>query len=116
MASTYIWVLATPTDRRFNPALVLDRFWYGYRLDAARLRGVPTSDLRRSLAPTNERLQAIAARTGATTLDPFADICGAGITCPFLFADGQPVFSDGLHLRPSFVADHIHVFDGLLTQ
>ena len=109
-------ILATPSDRRFNPALVLDRTWHGYSLDAARLQGVASADLRRSLAPIDARLQAIAARTGATILDPFADICGTGPVCPFLFADGQPVFSDGLHLRPSFVADRIHVFDALLMR
>ena len=109
-------ILATPSDRRFNPTLVLDRTWHGYSLDAARLQGVPTADLRRALAPIDARLQAIATRTGATTLDPFADICGAGPICPFLFAGGQPVFSDGLHLRPSFVAERIHVFDSLVTK
>ena len=109
-------ILATPTDRRFDPALVLNRTWHGYSLDAARLQGVASADLRRSLAPIDARLVAMAARTGATILDPFADICGTGPICPFLFADGQPVFSDGLHLRPSFVADRIHVFDALLTK
>ncbi len=109
-------VLATPADARFDPALVLDRSWHGYSLDAGRLQGVASEELRLASEPTDRRLRAIAGRTGAGTLDPFTDICGRGPVCPFLFADGQPVFSDGLHLRPSFVADRIHVFDGLLTQ
>ncbi len=111
-----VLVLATPADRRFDPALVLDRSWHGYRLDAARLQGVPSAELRRAVAATDRRLQEIAGRTGATTLNPFTDICGSGPVCPFLFGDGQPVFSDGLHLRPSFVADRIGVFDALLTK
>ena len=40
---------ATPSDRRFDPALVLDRSWHGYSLDAARLQGVPSEELRRSV-------------------------------------------------------------------
>ena len=61
------------------------------------------------------KLRTISGHTGAELLDLFPDVCGSGEGCSPLFGAGEPKFSDGMHLRPVFVREHLRFLDFLLT-
>jgi hypothetical protein len=70
--------------------------------------------LRSAHARTDVELRLVAEHTGATLLDPVSDICGNGKDCSPFFGAGEPKFSDGTHLRPVFVREHLLFLDFLL--
>jgi hypothetical protein len=79
-------------------------------------KNVPMAALLADISESNQQLLGIAERTGAIPLDPVPDICGAGPGCPAFFDGGQPTHADDLHLRPSFVKDHMTFLDQILMQ
>jgi peptidoglycan/LPS O-acetylase OafA/YrhL len=99
---------------RFNPTKMVTRSLTGFRVTPDVDRDVPTAELRKVYALTDDRLRGIAQRTGATLLDAFPDICGDGGGCSPFFDTAEPKYSDGVHLRPSFVRAHVHFLDFLL--
>ena len=70
--------------------------------------------LRAVYARHDADLRAVAERTGAKLLDVFPDVCGNGETCSAFFGAREPKFTDGTHLRPVFVREHLHFLDFLL--
>ena len=52
-------------------------------------------------AKTRGRLQAIAAANGAQVIDPSQYLCKDN-ACPVLDAAGAPIYTDPLHMRPSY--------------
>jgi hypothetical protein len=67
-------------------------------------------------ASSDTQLEIVGAHTGAKLLDVFPDVCGRNNkVCSPLFDEGEPKFSDGAHLHPIFVQDHLHFLDFLLT-
>ena len=113
-AKVYLIKGAPLSQSRFDPAKMVTRSPIGFRIAPDVDREVPIADLRGAYSDVDARLQAIAERTGATLLDVFPDVCGSGSGCCPFFANGEPKYSDGVHLRPSFVRTHIRVFDFLL--
>jgi hypothetical protein len=75
---------------------------------------VPIAALRSAHARTDVELRLVAEHTGATLLDPVSDIRGNGKDCSPFFGAGEPKFSDGTHLRPVFVREHLLFLDFLL--
>ncbi|MET4426573.1 acyltransferase family protein [Bradyrhizobium sp. RT3a] len=112
-AKVYL-VLGTPHHPRFNPREMVMRSLTGFQIVPHVEEPVPTAELQAFYATANEKLRAIGERTGATLLDPFTDICGSGESCSPFFGVGEPKFSDGLHLRPIFVRQHLRFLDPLL--
>jgi len=108
-------ILPSPTHGKFDPQTAVSRTMTGYTIDAESQEGVSTETLRINREKIATRLRDISARTGAGIIDPFDDICGTGPRCSIFFADGDPKFADMMHLRPSFVMDHITVFDALVS-
>ena len=58
----------------------------------------------------NKRLRDIAARTGATIVDPLDALCTSR-ACPGLDRGGNPIYKDGAHVRSSFVEAHFNLLD-----
>jgi hypothetical protein len=52
-------------------------------------------------AAVHDRLTAIARATGVELIDPTAFLCQRNI-CPVLGADGAPVYTDTMHMRPAY--------------
>jgi hypothetical protein len=52
-------------------------------------------------AAVHDRLTAIARATGVELIDPTAFLCQRNI-CPVLGADGAPIYTDSMHMRPAF--------------
>jgi len=86
----------------------------GKRVDPNVEKSVPIADLRAVYARHDADLRAVAERTGAKLLDVFPDVCGNGETCSAFFGAREPKFTDGVHLRPVFVREHLHFLDFLL--
>jgi len=101
---------------RFNPHEMVSRTLTSFQVapDAAREQQV--SEMRKTHAQVDARLAQVAAETHVQLLDTFPDICGTGETCSGFFDQGEPKFTDGMHLRPVFVKDHIRFLDFLLTD
>lgn len=104
-------ILPTPADERFAPQNSVTRSFLGTRINPDAGKGVPMRDLHMKFADTVQRLEKVAARSGAKLLDPMPALCGTGPTCPSFFDQGDPRFSDALHLRPAFIAGHATFLD-----
>lgn len=113
-ASVFL-VLGVPVHHtRFHPALMVERSVTGFKIAADVDKDVPVAELRRTYDGIDDRLREIVRRTGAGLLDALPDICGTGDGCSPFFASTEPKYSDGVHLRPSFVRTHVHFLDFLL--
>lgn len=109
-------VLAVPVHQNFDPRTMISRSPLGLSIEPERLRPVPVARLREAARKVDDRLVAIASRTGATVVDPLPDICGPGPDCALFFEDWEPKYADSMHLRPAFVRENVRMFDALLTQ
>lgn len=113
-AKIYLIKGAPINQAHFDPAKMVTRNPIGFSIAPNVGSDVPLAELRAAYADIDKRLRTIAENTGATLLDVFPDVCGSGTGCSPFFANGEPKYSDGVHLRPSFVRLHIRVFDFLL--
>ena len=113
-AQVYLVQGAPVNHAHFNPTKMITRRVTGFDIAPDVEKDVPTAKLRSDYVTIDDRLRGIAQRTDAKLLDPFPDVCGNGDGCSPFFADGDPKYSDGVHLRPSFVSQHIHFLDFLL--
>lgn len=108
-------VLSPPADStRLSPHKMVTRRLTGFSISPTAGAPVPIAELKGPSENVAKRLQLVAERTGVPLLDPYPDICGDGETCAPFFADNEPKFSDGQHLRPKFVRHHIRFLDFLL--
>ena len=95
--------------------MMVTRSVTGFRIAPDFYEPEPIAGMRAFHAPVDAKLGAIGERTGAKLLDLFPDVCGSGEGCSPLFGAGEPKFTDGVHLRPIFVREHLHFLDFLLT-
>jgi len=107
-------ILPTPRHERFSPRNFVVRHWFSVSVNPAANAPVPLAEASASTLAITPRLRQIAGRTGAVVLDPVADICDAGATCPVVFDGDNPRYVDALHLRPVFVAAHVTFLDSIL--
>lgn len=107
-------VAGVPSHARFNPSAMVTRNLTSLRVAPDAGEAVPIAALRSAHATTDAKLRVVAEHTGATLLDPVSDVCGTGKDCPPFFGAGEPKFSDGMHLRPVFVREHLLFLDFLL--
>jgi peptidoglycan/LPS O-acetylase OafA/YrhL len=111
-AKVYL-VLGVPVHDRFNPGEMVTRSLTGFRIAPDVETAVPIAGLRAVQATADAKLRTVGEHTGATLLDPLPDICGSGDGCFPFFGTGEPKFSDGTHLRPVFVREHLRFLDPL---
>jgi peptidoglycan/LPS O-acetylase OafA/YrhL len=101
-------VLSSPYGKQFDPREMAQREGLTFRVS---LPGpVSRQSVDSDSAFIDDRLTAMAARAGATVLDPLDTICGPK-TCPTLDAQGKPLLKDDSHLRSTFVESHFDAFD-----
>ena len=112
-AKVYL-VLGAPIDvNRFNPSKMVTR-GLTLRISPDIEQPLSTAQLRAGNAFIDAELRAVAEQAGAIILDPFPDICGGGEGCSPFFGAAEPKFTDGMHLRPIFVREHLRFLDDLL--
>jgi hypothetical protein len=113
-AKVYL-VLGVPVHHtRFNPTEMVTRNLTSFRIAPDVAEDVPIAELRAVYASTDDKLRSVAEATGATLLDPLPDVCGNGTGCSPFFGAVEPKYSDGVHLRPAFIREHLHFLDFLL--
>jgi hypothetical protein len=113
-ATVYLVLGAPQSPTGLNPQRMVTRGVTGIRVDPNAEKSVPIADLRAVYARHDADLRGVAERTGAKLLDVFPDVCGNGETCSPFFGGREPKFTDGVHLRPVFVREHLHFLDFLL--
>lgn len=86
---------SSPASAAFNPHGMFSRF-SGFN----RPRPVDKAKFNHFIAPIEDRLVQIASRTGATIIRPTDYFCNAEV-CPATDVDGNPMYEDDQHLRPS---------------
>jgi len=104
-----VLVLSSPRGSAFSPKSVIERDWIAVRVSHP-YRPVPKSALAENLRPIDERLKAIAARVGATVLDPTDWLCGPA-ACPAADEHGRPLYMDDSHIRASVARARITALD-----
>lgn len=113
-ANVYL-ILGVPIQSaRFDPNKMVIRSPIGFSVAPDADEDVPISELRAGYADIDDNLRRVAERTGVTTLDAFPDICGTGNGCSPFYGAAEPKYSDGMHLRPSFVQENLRFLDFLL--
>jgi hypothetical protein len=112
-AEVYL-VLGVPSHGRFDPGAMVRRSLTSLRVAPDAGEAIPIGALRAVQATSDTELCTVAEHTGATLLDPFPDVCGSASSCSPFFGAGEPKFSDGMHLRPVFVREHLLFLDFLL--
>jgi peptidoglycan/LPS O-acetylase OafA/YrhL len=108
-------VLSNPTSPEFDPRWLVP--WQvrlsptvpvSFGLDPE--RRVDAREFEAFVAPLMDQLRAIAARTGATVLDPRSTLCD-GMSCPAVAADGTPLYIDSNHLRAAYARERAGFLD-----
>ncbi|MDA9538521.1 hypothetical protein ACM41_20610 [Bradyrhizobium sp. CCBAU 21362] len=113
-AEVYLVLGAPVHHTRFNPTEMIKRNITSFKIASDVGEGVPIAELRAAYGFADYKLRRVSAVTGAILLDPLPDVCGAGSDCSAFFEDAKPKYSDGVHLRPAFVREHLHFLDFLL--
>jgi len=114
MGKTTYLVLNIPTGRALGPNKMVYRSlhdrdaFFSFNYD-----GLREQELDKYL-DIDAKLKAIALRTNTVVIDPKLFLCTDG-QCPSITGDGEPMYKDGGHLRPSFVRTHIHFLEQTLN-
>jgi len=103
-------VLSSPRGSAFDPKSVLDRDWMSVRVNHA-FSPMAKSELRALSTPIDERLRQIAAKVGASVVDPTDWLCGPSL-CPAADEGGRPLYKDDSHIRASVARARIDALDG----
>lgn len=63
----------------------------------------------------DEGLAAVAKRSNTVVIDPKRFLCSDG-RCPSTTSDGDPIYKDAMHLRPSFVRNQVNFLDQIISD
>jgi hypothetical protein len=107
-----VLVLNSPTDPDLDPKQMIKRNPWSGRFERS-IRHPDARFLRETYAPVMDDLRTIAAEVGATVVDPMASLCSETV-CPATTEDGEPIYNDGLHIRPSFARYQLRYLDEFL--
>jgi peptidoglycan/LPS O-acetylase OafA/YrhL len=105
-------LLDNPMGPAFDPKSYLD----GSRLTGVRVREAASRTTLPSAAEMalNQEMKALAARIGVEVIEPVAALCRGGV-CDVLFGNGQFIYRDNHHLRPSYVHEQASYLDKVLA-
>jgi hypothetical protein len=103
-------VLSSPRGNALDPKTAVGRDWMTVRVSHA-FSPIAKSELRAHSTPIDERLKQIAARAGASVVDPTDWLCGPSY-CPAADESGHPLYKDDSHIRASVVRARIDALDG----
>ena len=101
-------VLSGPRGSMFDPRAMVAR--KGLDFELAVSPPVPRSRVKAMNDFVDQPLRDIAARVGATIIDPVDLLCSPS-TCPTTDGQGNPLFKDDSHLRTSVVRQRFDALD-----
>lgn len=106
-------VLAAPVGKDIAPdALGFSRL---QRNPPLPIRTAPLAAQLTARAYFNDRIRELAEQADARIIDPMDWFCANGV-CQFTDAQGNPYFTDGMHLRAAYVRCCVTVFDPLILK
>jgi peptidoglycan/LPS O-acetylase OafA/YrhL len=107
-------ILQTPVGVKIDPRKMIQRTVLapGFEIKIPRLT---RAELSKAVDPIDERLRVVARESGARVIDPVASLCDE-IMCPVVTDDGEPMYRDIAHLRPSYIRDHVQYLDEILLD
>lgn len=104
-------VLNIPTGNALDPKYMAKRDIKEFpRVLSIRSGGIPRVELENTYGKIRTDLTQVAVNAGATVISPMDSLCG--VICFAVDAEGEPIYKDGAHLRPTYVrrkADFIDV-------
>ncbi|UVJ42786.1 acyltransferase [Pseudomonas sp. LS1212] len=107
--SVYV-VLNIPTGEALDPKFIAQRRLENFpSVFQMRDGGVDTSVLVAKYGMIQTDLARVAVDAGARVIDPIEFLCDA--RCDSLDAEGEPMYKDAFHLRPTFVRQHATFVD-----
>lgn len=109
--SVYV-VLSIPVSSKFNPREMIQRtvFPPALQIDIDEVR---RADVERVIEPIIRKLRQVAEEAGARTIDPMASLCDDQL-CRSITSDGEPMYRDSVHLRPSYARNNVYFLDQTL--
>jgi hypothetical protein len=102
-------VLQIPIGAALDPRQMIQRALFPPGFTVVK-RPIVKADIAKLFQPINTRLRKVAQDTGATIIDPLDSLCEADV-CPTILPDGEPIYYNYDHLRPSYVRDHVTYLD-----
>ncbi len=107
-------VLNIPISPELDPKSLVDRSTFmSFSIKAG---GVRLTQLEDSFGETSRRLRAAAMQAGATVIDPLNYLCDQQGLCPATTVDGDPIYKDSSHLRPTYVRSHVKYLDAIMSR
>ena len=101
-------VLNIPVGKGVAPKAMINRSWFGdFSLRTSQFD--KTGFLSENKA-IYDGLRRVATASGAILIDPMAYLCDA-LSCPTMESNGEPIYKDRSHLRPSYVKEHVLFLD-----
>lgn len=107
-------VLTPPSHDRLNPSQMVKRDLTSFTIADDAQTPIPLAEIRQHSAKSDKALRQVAEHTGAILEDPTSDLCESDSLCSPFFGEGEPKFSDNMHLRPIFARQAVHFLDPLL--
>lgn len=97
-----VLVLQPPSGTAYDPRHMYTGSRLGSIAPLARIDNVALDQYLADNAKPRQRLLDIAAQTGAEVIEPSRFLCSNNV-CPVLGADGSPLYTDPVHMRPAYV-------------
>ncbi len=113
MGKTVYLLLNIPVGDALDPKNMVNRSMYnGSPFFSVNYGQLTEKDIEKNQYIDNALIK-IAHKTNAIVIDPKKFLCPEG-RCPSILPDGQPIYKDNMHLRPSFVRTQIHFLDQII--
>ena len=106
------FILNMPIGVTLDPRQMIIRGPFSFK---GRQGSVSRHDLDAHFGEISLALRHAATEAGAEVIDPLESLC-SGDSCPSLTGDGEPIYVDGSHLRPTFMRDHGLFLDGFYDE
>ena len=109
-------MLNIPTGEELDPKYMAHRSLNHFpSLLTIRTGGIPREKLDKKFGKIQQDLSEMAQRSGAEIIRPLAFLCDESY-CPSVGSDGEPIYKDSGHLRPSFVRTKAKYMDVTVTS
>ena len=104
-------LLACPSERRLDPKNMYCRNFFGFSFIPP--PKILLSEYQRSVEEINFKIRKIAEENGATVIDPVPFLSKDGFLTTE--SDGNLIYFDNAHIRPSYMRSKIHYIDDVIA-
>ncbi|CAH0273602.1 O-acetyltransferase OatA [Massilia sp. Bi118] len=107
-------ILQPPSGNQFDPRSMITGSRFGEMKPRTDMEPYRVERFYGDNAAPRQRLLQIAQATGTLPIDPVDTVCKDGI-CPTVNAQGEPIYTDPVHMRPFYVKSRVHYLDPALN-